>query len=63
MLLVPSTTVSVNLVVTSSQVEIPPMEKENVREQTYPLTKATQEGGILQNNVQEDEHRHEMVTF
>lgn len=59
--------VSVNLVATSSQVEILPMEEEHVQEhvqeQAYPLIEAMQEGGAPHNDVQEDEEVQEMVTF
>ncbi|CAM6046718.1 unnamed protein product [Sphagnum compactum] len=33
------------------------------KEQAYPLTKAVQEGGVLHNDVQEDEEVQELVTF
>jgi hypothetical protein len=41
----------VNLVTTSSQVEIIHVEEEHVQEQTYPLTKVVQEGGVPHNDV------------
>jgi uncharacterized membrane protein len=52
----------VNLVATSSHVEIIPMEKEHVREQAYPLIEVVHEGGVLHNNVYKDEEVQEMVT-
>jgi hypothetical protein len=47
--LIPS--IGVNLVATSSQVEILHVEAEHVQEQTYPLTEAVREGGVHDNKI------------
>jgi len=38
-------------VAVSSQVEIPPVEKEHVKEQAYPLTDTMWEGGAPHNKI------------
>jgi hypothetical protein len=45
----------INLVVTSSQMEILLVEKEHVQEQAYSLTEVVREGSALHNEIQRNE--------
>ncbi len=60
MLSIPS--LGVNLVATLSQVENLHVEKEQVREQAYPLIEVVREGGVPHNNVYENEKVQDIST-